>query len=124
MTAPAPTTLHGPDLDEDVLAGLHAQLVADRAVQLALSTEHQAVADALTGQRDVDSVLEREMAEAAAAHARDAIDDIDDAVASMGAGTYGVCESCRTPIPLARLEAVPRARRCVGCSDQSADRRR
>jgi DnaK suppressor protein len=124
MTAPAPMTSRGPDLDEDVLAQLRAELVADRAVQLALSTEHQAVADALTGQRDVDSILEREIAEAAAVHARDAIEDIDDAIASIGAGTYGVCESCRAPIPLARLEAVPRARRCVSCSDQVADRRR
>ena len=53
-------------------------------------------------------------------HARDAIDDIDDALASMATGTYGLCESCQTPIPIERLEAIPRARRCVACSDRRA----
>ena len=106
-------------LDEQVLARLRRELVADRAAQVALSEEHQAIANALTGQRDVDSVLEREIAEASAARARDAIDDIDLAIASMAARTYGLCESCRMPIPLERLEAIPRARCCVACSGRS-----
>jgi DnaK suppressor protein len=109
-------------LDEQVLARLRRALVADRAAQAALSAEHQAIANALTGQRDVDSVLEREIAEASAARARDAIDDIDLAIASMAARTYGLCESCRMPIPLERLEAIPRARCCVACSGRSVTR--
>jgi DnaK suppressor protein len=125
MTAQALTTsrasLRNPD--EQVLAQLRSELVADRAAQEALSAENQAIANALTGQRDVDSVLEREIAEASAAHARDAIEDIDRALVSMATGTYGLCESCRTPIPLARLEAIPRARCCVACSAQPASRR-
>lgn len=111
-------------LDEQVLARLRRELGADRAAQAALAAEHQAIADALTGQRDVDSVLEREIAEATAAHARDAIEDIDLAIASMADGTYGLCESCRTPIPLERLEAIPRARCCVACADRPASRLR
>jgi DnaK suppressor protein len=109
-------------LDEQVLARLRRALVADRAAQAALSAEHQAIANALTGQRDVDSVLEREIAEASAARARDAIDDIDLAIASMAARTYGLCESCLMPIPLERLEAIPRARCCVACSGRSVTR--
>ena len=31
-------------------------------------------------------------------------------------GTYGVCEVCGRPIPDARLEARPFARRCVACA--------
>ena len=111
-------------LDEQVLARLRRELVADRAAQAALSAEHQAIANALTGQRDVDSVLEREIAEASAAHARYAIEDIDLAIASMASRTYGLCESCRTPIPLERLEAIPRARCCVACSGRSVTRLR
>jgi DnaK suppressor protein len=124
MTATAPVTSRAPrgNLDDEALARLRGVLDADRATQTALVVENQAIADALTGQRDVDSILERELAEASVAHSRDAIYDIDDAIARMAAGTYGLCESCRSPIPFARLEAIPRARCCVTCSAPGANR--
>jgi RNA polymerase-binding transcription factor DksA len=96
---------------------LRAALVADREAQAALVLKHQVVVSALTGQRDVDSILEREMAEGAAARAQDAVEAIDDALAKMTTGNYGLCETCRSPIPLARLEAIPGTRSCVGCLD-------
>jgi hypothetical protein len=37
------------------------------------------------------------------------------ALAYMDMGIYGVCLSCGTEIPLARLAAVPTARRCAPC---------
>ena len=43
------------------------------------------------------------------------------ALDKLNAGTYGVCDGCRRPIPQARLEVLPWATRCVGC--QSARRR-
>jgi RNA polymerase-binding transcription factor DksA len=92
--------------------------MADREAQSNLLTENQEVVRSLTGQRDVDSLLERELAENAAARAREAVEDIDEALATIAAGTYGFCESCRSPIPLARLEVIPRARLCVACSDR------
>jgi RNA polymerase-binding transcription factor DksA len=42
-------------------------------------------------------------------------DAVRDALQELADGTYGDCESCRRPIPVARLEAVPYARRCVAC---------
>jgi RNA polymerase-binding transcription factor DksA len=104
------------NIDDEVRARLRAALVADRAPQAALVRANEAAAQALTGQRDVDSLLEREIAEASAARARDAIEDVDAALAKLAAGTYGVCESCRAPIPVDRLEAIPHARCCVTCS--------
>jgi RNA polymerase-binding transcription factor DksA len=126
MSATALLRSHAPlgILDETAIRRLREALVADRAAQASQLAENQATVSALTGQRDVDSLLEREIAEASVAHARDAIEDIDDAIASMDTGMYGVCESCGTPIPLERLEAVPRARCCVTCSGQSAGCRR
>jgi RNA polymerase-binding transcription factor DksA len=126
MSATALLRSHAPlgSLEETAIRRLREALVTDRAAQASQLAENQATVSALTGQRDVDSLLEREIAEASVAHARDAIEDIDDAIASMDTGTYGVCESCGTPIPLERLEAVPRARCCVTCSGQSAGRRR
>ena len=40
---------------------------------------------------------------------------VHDALAKLTDETYGNCETCRNPIPVARLEAVPYARRCVAC---------
>jgi DnaK suppressor protein len=104
------------NIGDEALARLRAALVADRAPQAALVRANDATAQALTGQRDVDSILEREIAEASAARARDALEDIDVALAKMAGGTYGACESCRAPIPIERLEAIPHSRRCVTCS--------
>ena len=39
--------------------------------------------------------------------------DIDDALARMADGTYGICIDCGEEIPLARLRAEPAARRCL-----------
>ena len=40
---------------------------------------------------------------------------VDDAVARLDSGTYGVCEACGGPIGEARLEAMPDATLCVAC---------
>jgi Prokaryotic dksA/traR C4-type zinc finger len=45
-------------------------------------------------------------------------DAVRDAFAKLADGTYGDCETCRRPIPIARLEAVPYARRCVACQER------
>jgi YteA family regulatory protein len=46
------------------------------------------------------------------------IHEVDDALARMDAGTYGVCEVCGQPIPTARLEAMPSATTCVQCQER------
>jgi DnaK suppressor protein len=43
----------------------------------------------------------------------DELRDIDDALARMDDGTYGVCIACGEDIPLARLQATPTAKRCL-----------
>jgi DnaK suppressor protein len=40
---------------------------------------------------------------------------IDDAIAKFNGGSYGSCEGCQKPIPLARLEALPYATLCIKC---------
>lgn len=98
------------------LARLRAELASDRAVREALIENHAAAVTELTGQRYSDSILEKEFADDAIARSSEAIRDIDDALARMDAGTYGLCESCSTRIPLERLQAIPHARRCVACT--------
>jgi hypothetical protein len=45
-------------------------------------------------------------------------DAVRDAFVKLADGTYGDCETCGRPIPIARLEAVPYARRCVACQER------
>jgi len=56
---------------------------------------------------------ERAEVEALAGTLRDALRDVDHALAKFEAGTYGQCEECGGAIADARLEAVPTARYCI-----------
>ena len=60
---------------------------------------------------------------------RDGLDDeaaeelnqVNDALARLGAGEYGYCKSCGDPIGEARLEALPFATLCIDCAEDSED---
>lgn len=108
-------------LEPEAISRLRSILVAERSDRLALAAAHDATVVELTGQGDVDSILEREVAGSFAARARDAIEDIDTALARMDSGAYGLCESCGVPVPLERLEAIPHARLCVACPGRRRD---
>jgi len=43
---------------------------------------------------------------------------IEDALARIKAGHYGVCEQCSRPIKKARLKAIPFATLCVSCKEE------
>lgn len=49
-------------------------------------------------------------------NARDLLAKVDHAKVAVKNGTYGTCEVCKKPIPLARLEALPYAVTCVECA--------
>ena len=66
--------------------------------------------------------LEREQEMSVNANARDLLDQSTHALRRLEAGTYGICESCGTPIPAARLRAFPRATLCIACK-QAEERR-
>ncbi len=46
---------------------------------------------------------------------RDKLQAIDDALARIDEGSYGVCESCESDIAEGRLEALPFTRLCISC---------
>ena len=66
--------------------------------------------------------FEREQDLALTQNAQDLLDQGDRALARIDAGTYGVCESCGTPIGKARLLAFPRATLCVRCKQREERR--
>ena len=48
--------------------------------------------------------------------------EIDEALARVDSGIFGLCEGCQEPIPKARLNAVPHARFCVECQRKNERR--
>ena len=116
MTASVHVSLEkGTHLAADSLASLRALLLAELRTKTAQAAEHEVRVSQLTGQTDVDSILERELADAGAARAREGIGAIRKALARLDAGTYGWCEACGAPIPFERLEVIPETQRCVAC---------
>lgn len=45
------------------------------------------------------------------------LDEIAHALHRLSSGAYGTCESCRQPIAIPRLRAVPAARLCLACQE-------
>jgi RNA polymerase-binding protein DksA len=48
--------------------------------------------------------------------------EVDEALMRIERNAFGVCESCETPIPLARLEILPFTRCCVDCQQKREGR--
>jgi RNA polymerase-binding transcription factor DksA len=82
---------------------------------------HSLVADVDPGDVQFDEesgegdtlAVERERDLALSAQARQAVEEIDHALAKIDVGTYGICEVSGDPIPKERLEAIPWARERV-----------
>jgi DnaK suppressor protein len=53
-------------------------------------------------------------------HIREQLTDVGYALEKLEKGTYGLCDSCGKPIPLARLEAIPQANLCLDCKVHQA----
>ncbi|MGH8959562.1 MAG: TraR/DksA family transcriptional regulator [Acidimicrobiia bacterium] len=49
----------------------------------------------------------------------DLLRKVERALARVVDKTYGVCESCGNPIPVARLEVLPYATECVSCAGRN-----
>ncbi len=77
-------------------------LVADFESGDAQFDEDGGEGDTLSSERERDLVL--------SAQAREAVAEIDHALAKFAQGTYGICEASGDPIPKERLEAIPWAR--------------
>ena len=61
---------------------------------------------------------ERGEAGAIATSLREALEDVEHALAKFDDGSYGRCEDCGGKISEARLEAMPAARVCIDCASK------
>lgn len=55
-------------------------------------------------------------------HIREQLTEVERALEKLAKGTYGLCDSCGKPIPLARLEAIPQANLCLECKARHTSR--
>lgn len=121
----------------DFLAAQRRELEARRASYLADAARATATALELTedgGNQDMadedgfgegDTLnVERDRLLVVASDAQARVVEIDAALARVDGGTYGLCEACGKPIPLARLEVLPEATLCVSCKTGASLRRR
>ena len=49
----------------------------------------------------------------------DLLGKVERALDNIDKGTYGICESCGKPIPMARLDVLPYVTLCVDCARKS-----
>jgi len=135
-TAPKTPRTDDDGFADEFFAEQRALLLSERATYVeqaeALKAEAQALAEDMEPgdiQFDEESgeggtmAVERERDLTLSAQARGAVDEIDQALRKLDLGTYGICEKCETPIPKARLMALPYAALCVGCKSGGLSRR-
>src|SRR3954468_21096886 len=112
-------------LDDTLLATLKDALLRKRAELLAVSTGTRPLpasadvnsrqgdlADQASGNNEVHIQLKLKATDAKILQA------IDEALVRMDKGAYGVCRDCGDMIAVARLEAIPWTRVCIGCKQK------
>jgi DnaK suppressor protein len=68
---------------------------------------------------DADALSEAERNRAIVTHTQQLLNQVNEALARMDAGTYGKCTNCGRPIQPARLRALPYVALCIDCQTKS-----
>lgn len=76
------------------------------------------------GAEDATDVYEQTAALTLSTHFQGRLKAIEEALARLVAGTYGVCENCHRPIEEARLAVLPDTTRCYACAQTQTSQRR
>jgi RNA polymerase-binding transcription factor DksA len=118
--AAEPASVSSESFDQKFLDEQRAALLEERSRYVRSAEALKAEADALVEGREPGDVqfdeesgegdtlaVERERDLALSAHARAAVEEIDEALARLEAGTYGICLASGKPIPKERLRAIP-----------------
>jgi RNA polymerase-binding transcription factor DksA len=118
MTAPVAVSQHSERSGGSQLAIVHADTV--RAQLLAEAENHAATlarctTALMTSSPESTTDLARAMNALRMYGAREALEEIEGALARVEAGRYGICLACDRPIPLEHLATIPQARFCAAC---------
>jgi RNA polymerase-binding transcription factor DksA len=118
------------DSDERNWDALRGRLERERAEiidQLEMPADDLLAVTATTGQGETEHIVsevEQSVQAVLDAAAIERLADLNDALRRLDEGTYGICERCGAPIPMARLEALPHVRLCVQCQGADETQRR
>jgi RNA polymerase-binding protein DksA len=88
--------------------------ISDETGEDAVYDNHLADTATVTYDRELDYTLEE--------NSEHVLADIDEALARIDQGTFGMCTTCGKPIAPERLEARPWATLCIGCQRQREGR--
>lgn len=69
-------------------------------------------------------MYDREFTLGLASNDRQLLYNINEALARIDDGTYGICLNCKKPIPATRLKAIPHAKTCLKCQENLETKRR
>ena len=78
------------------------------------NTRQGDMADQASGNNEVHIALKLKQTEAKILQA------VEEALARLDSGTYGVCRDCGEPIAEARLNAIPWTRVCISCKEKQS----
>jgi DnaK suppressor protein len=110
-----------PHLDAGLIAELRRRLLDSRETLLktVTATDEEIAGLGAPGPGDVTdraaTVSIASLISRLSGHDKRELDEIAAALHRLASRSYGLCESCREPIGLARLRAVPAARFCLAC---------
>ncbi|HEU5305804.1 MAG TPA: TraR/DksA family transcriptional regulator [Acidimicrobiia bacterium] len=93
---------------------------AELVDQLELPADDLHAVTATTGQGETEHIVsevEQRVQAVLDAAAVERLAELNDALRRLDDGTYGICERCGKPIPMARLEALPQVRLCIECQE-------
>jgi DnaK suppressor protein len=93
--------------EEIASAMVHLHDADEGSIRLDRTAGHQHPADHAT------ALVDKEMGESLEGSSGHIMREIDEALARIEAGTYGLCAMCGRPIPEERLDAVPYATLCL-----------
>lgn len=108
-------------LSDQALAVLRRELGVDLLRHHAHTRRQEELRRELIGQPDVDPA-ELEAAEAAVACAHEVVVEVEEAIIRLDDASYGICATCRRPIPIERLLVIPHVRCCSSCGESEKGR--
>ncbi len=111
-------------LTDDDLAGLRARPLACATGRLAETGDEVWTPDRGDPQDRASAERIRQALLRLSARDAERLREVEAALERMEAGTYGICEDTGEPIPLARLQAIPWARRTAEAEELAEAERR
>jgi DnaK suppressor protein len=69
-------------------------------------------------------MYDREFALGLAANDRELLSSVNQAMARIEEGTFGICTECKKPIAVTRLKALPYTQTCLKCQENLESKRR